>query len=175
MTLLPSSDAYFLRHPVPLVAQAHARAKERRARLEAMVVRAKRQAAVLELAKPVAEAIATTAPAPSAPAPFVPGRKLSGLALIRQIQSVVAARHGVTVADIMSRCRRQNIVRPRQIAAYLARAMTGSGLPEIGRRLGGFDHTTILYSVRNIEQMKATDPDFAREVDALVIAIGGDG
>ncbi|WP_334175968.1 helix-turn-helix domain-containing protein, partial [Pseudoxanthobacter sp.] len=59
------------------------------------------------------------------------------------------------------------IVRPRQIAMYLAKTMTPRSLPEIGRQFGGRDHTTVLHAVRKIEELARTDSRTAEEIETL--------
>jgi chromosomal replication initiator protein len=59
------------------------------------------------------------------------------------------------------------VVRPRQIAMYLAKALTPRSLPEIGRRFGGRDHTTVLHAVRKIESLSGQDSGLAGEIDLL--------
>jgi chromosomal replication initiator protein len=59
------------------------------------------------------------------------------------------------------------VVRPRQIAMYLAKSLTLRSLPEIGRRFGGRDHTTVLHAVRKIEGMVVKDQELATEIDHL--------
>jgi chromosomal replication initiator protein len=59
------------------------------------------------------------------------------------------------------------VVRPRQIAMFLAKVLTSRSLPEIGRRFGGRDHTTVLHSVRKVEQMIKDDIDLAQEIELL--------
>lgn len=86
---------------------------------------------------------------------------------VPRILAVVARRHGMTVTDLTSARRGPRLVVPRQIAAWLARTLTCHSLPEIGLRMGGRDHTTILHSVRKIDAMRAADPAFAAHVDAL--------
>lgn len=69
------------------------------------------------------------------------------------IQKAVAEFYNLTTAEICSAQRAAYIVRPRQIAMYLCKKATGRSLPEIGRRFGGRDHTTVLHAVRQIESM----------------------
>ena len=76
---------------------------------------------------------------------------------IEDIQKLVATHFNVSRADILSSRRTANVVRPRQIAMYLAKTMTLRSLPEIGRRFGGRDHTTVLHAVRKIEEMASND------------------
>jgi chromosomal replication initiator protein len=59
------------------------------------------------------------------------------------------------------------VVRPRQVAMYLAKTLTLRSLPEIGRRFGGRDHTTVLHAVRKIENLVSTDSALAEEIELL--------
>jgi len=59
------------------------------------------------------------------------------------------------------------VVRPRQVAMYLAKTLTLRSLPEIGRRFGGRDHTTVLHAVRKIENLVGTDSALAEEIELL--------
>ncbi|MGB6550597.1 MAG: helix-turn-helix domain-containing protein, partial [Xanthobacteraceae bacterium] len=59
------------------------------------------------------------------------------------------------------------VVRPRQVAMYLAKVLTLRSLPEIGRRFGGRDHTTVLHAVRKIENLAGNDSAFAEEIEGL--------
>ena len=70
---------------------------------------------------------------------------------IEDIQKLVASHYSVTRADILSSRRTATVVKPRQVAMYLSKALTLRSLPEIGRRFGGRDHTTVLHAVRKIE------------------------
>lgn len=88
-----------------------------------------------------------------------------------KICRAVCRHFNVTMLDIKSRRRRQNIVRPRQICSYLGRKMTGQSLPEIGRRLGNIDHTTVLHAVRKIESLIGTDPAITEAVVAITNAL----
>lgn len=86
---------------------------------------------------------------------------------IEDIQKVVSRHFNVSKADLLSSRRTRTIVRPRQIAMYLSKAMTPRSLPEIGRRFGGRDHTTVLHAVRKIEELMGGDRGFADEVELL--------
>ncbi len=86
---------------------------------------------------------------------------------VEEIQQVVCKHFSVTKADLLSSCRARTLVRPRQIAMYIAKVMTGRSLPEIGRRFGNRDHTTVLHAVRKIEDMVSRDKVLAQEVDLL--------
>ena len=78
---------------------------------------------------------------------------------IEDIQRVVARQYNVSRSDLLSSRRTANVVRPRQVAMYLAKTLTLRSLPEIGRRFGGRDHTTVLHAVRKIggERQKNTE------------------
>src|SRR5205807_9619753 len=76
---------------------------------------------------------------------------------IEEIQRIVARQYNVSRADLLSSRRTANVVRPRQVAMYLAKTLTLRSLPEIGRRFGGRDHTTVLHAVRKIENLVHND------------------
>jgi chromosomal replication initiator protein len=86
---------------------------------------------------------------------------------IEDIQRIVARHFNVSKADLLSSRRTRTIVRPRQIAMYLSKTLTPRSLPEIGRRFGGRDHTTVLHAVRKIEELMEGDRAFADEVELL--------
>jgi chromosomal replication initiator protein len=86
---------------------------------------------------------------------------------IEDIQRIVARQYNVSRADLLSSRRTANVVRPRQIAMYLAKILTLRSLPEIGRRFGGRDHTTVLHAVRKIENLAGNDTAFAEEIEGL--------
>jgi chromosomal replication initiator protein len=86
---------------------------------------------------------------------------------IEDIQRTVARQYNVSRADLLSSRRTANVVRPRQIAMYLAKTLTLRSLPEIGRRFGGRDHTTVLHAVRKIETLVGNDSATADEVELL--------
>ncbi len=87
---------------------------------------------------------------------------------IDDILKVVGRHYNVARADLLSPRRARSIVRPRQIGMYLAKKLTPRSLPEIGRRFGGRDHSTVLHAVRKIEELLLTDEHLAREVALLV-------
>ncbi|PNG27932.1 chromosomal replication initiator protein DnaA [Methylocella silvestris] len=86
---------------------------------------------------------------------------------IEDIQKLVATHFNVSRADILSSRRTANVVRPRQIAMYLSKALTLRSLPEIGRRFGGRDHTTVLHAVRKIDGLAAKDGALSEEIELL--------
>jgi chromosomal replication initiator protein len=86
---------------------------------------------------------------------------------IEDIQKRVADYFGIKVSDIQSSRRTQNITRPRQVAMYLAKILTSRSLPEIGRKFGGRDHTTVLHAVRKVEEILENDREFAEDLKIL--------
>ena len=86
---------------------------------------------------------------------------------IEDIQKQVASHFSIRTADMFSARRARQIARPRQIAMYLAKNLTASSYPEIGRQFGGRDHTTIMHAVRKIEDLMAEDSQLADDVQLL--------
>jgi chromosomal replication initiator protein len=86
---------------------------------------------------------------------------------IEDIQRVVARQYNVSRSDLLSSRRTANVVRPRQVAMYLAKTLTLRSLPEIGRRFGGRDHTTVLHAVRKIIALMERDADLAQQAELL--------
>ena len=86
---------------------------------------------------------------------------------IEDIQRIVARQYNVSRSDLLSSRRTANVVRPRQVAMYLAKTLTLRSLPEIGRRFGGRDHTTVLHAVRKIEGLVGNDAMLADEIEVL--------
>ena len=86
---------------------------------------------------------------------------------IEDIQRVVSKHYNVSKADLLSARRTRTVVRPRQIAMYLSKQMTPRSLPEIGRRFGNRDHTTVLHAVRKIEEMVNADRVLLEELEGL--------
>jgi len=86
---------------------------------------------------------------------------------IDEIQKRVAAHFNIRVSDMHSARRARAVARPRQVAMYLAKQLTPRSLPEIGRKFGGRDHTTVMHAVKKIEQLCETDASFAEDVALL--------
>jgi chromosomal replication initiator protein len=86
---------------------------------------------------------------------------------IEDILKIVSRHYKVPRNELLSARRSRDVVRPRQIAMYLAKALTSRSLPEIGRRFGGRDHTTVLHSVRKVEQMIKDDMELGQEIELL--------
>jgi len=85
-----------------------------------------------------------------------------------EILKAVAGHYGLKPAELRARTKRESIVFPRQVAMYVLKEAIGLSLPEIGRLFGDKHHTTALHSIRKITARREEDPDFAREVAALV-------
>ncbi|MEQ1863111.1 MAG: chromosomal replication initiator protein DnaA [Micropepsaceae bacterium] len=90
---------------------------------------------------------------------------------IDEIKKKVAEHYGLKVADLESPNRSRSIVRPRQIAMHLARQLTPRSYPEIGRRFGNRDHTTVMHAVETIQRLTSVDPNFGEEVERLRLSI----
>ena len=86
---------------------------------------------------------------------------------IEEIQKRVAEHYNIRLSDMSSARRARAVARPRQIAMFLAKQLTSRSLPEIGRKFGGRDHTTVMHAVRKIEELRAADSSFAEDVDLL--------
>ena len=86
---------------------------------------------------------------------------------IEDIQRVVSRHYNVSRQELVSDRRTRVIVKPRQIAMYLAKTMTPRSFPEIGRRFGGRDHTTVLHAVRKIEELINSDTKLGHEIELL--------
>ncbi|GBD43215.1 Chromosomal replication initiator protein DnaA [bacterium HR40] len=86
---------------------------------------------------------------------------------IDEIQKVVVEHYGLRLTDMTSARRARAVARPRQVAMYLAKILTTRSLPEIGRKFGGRDHTTVMHAIRQIERLKDEDPQLAADLEAL--------
>ncbi len=92
---------------------------------------------------------------------------------IDSIQKAVAEQFGLRLAEIKAKNNSRAIVYPRQIAMYLAKHMTDSSLPEIGRQFGGKHHTTVLHSIDKIDTVRKNDKDLNRMLNKLTESLGG--
>ncbi len=86
---------------------------------------------------------------------------------IDEIQKKVSEHFNVRVSDMHSARRARAVARPRQVAMYLSKQLTARSLPEIGRKFGGRDHTTVMHAVKKVEELKSTDAGFSEDVDLL--------
>ncbi|EAU48169.1 chromosomal replication initiation protein [Salipiger bermudensis HTCC2601] len=90
-------------------------------------------------------------------------RKIS----IEEIQRKVAEHYHIRLSDLIGPKRVRNFARPRQVAMYLCKQLTARSLPEIGRRFGGRDHTTVMHGVKRIEELRTQDSQIADDVELL--------
>ena len=86
---------------------------------------------------------------------------------IDEIMRKVSEHYNIRMSDLLSPRRNRTIARPRQVAMYLSKQLTSRSLPEIGRRFGGRDHTTVLHAVRKVEELKSVDNQIAEDVELL--------
>ncbi len=86
---------------------------------------------------------------------------------IDEIQRKAAEYFNIRLADMLSARRARAVARPRQVAMYLAKQLTARSLPEIGRKFGGRDHTTVIHAVRRIEQLRESDSALNEDVEKL--------
>jgi chromosomal replication initiator protein len=92
---------------------------------------------------------------------------------IDEIQRAVCVQFDVKQLDLISERRAVAIARPRQIAMYLAKRLTTRSLPEIGRKFGNRDHSTVIHAVRRIEELRGLDREIDGAVRALLQQLGG--
>ena len=86
---------------------------------------------------------------------------------IEEIQRKVSEHYNIRLSDMIGPKRLRTYARPRQIAMYLSKNLTSRSLPEIGRRFGGRDHTTVMHGVKRIEELKNQDGQVAEDVEIL--------
>ena len=86
---------------------------------------------------------------------------------IDEIQRKVSEHYNIRLSEIIGPRRLRTIARPRQIAMYLAKQLTSRSLPEIGRRFGGRDHTTVMHGVKRVEELKMLDNQIAEDLELL--------
>jgi chromosomal replication initiator protein len=92
---------------------------------------------------------------------------------VDEIQKAVADHYLLKQSDLLSERRTRAVARPRQLAMYLAKSLTTRSYPDIGRRFGGRDHTTVLHAVRRIEALKAEDAAIAADLEAVTRKLRG--
>ena len=90
---------------------------------------------------------------------------------IEQIQKFVADYYQLKLADLKSRNNSKSIAMPRQVAMYLCKQLTHASLPEIGRSFGGKHHSTVIHSIKKVEEMRKKDPRFQQPDAATCIGI----
>ena len=86
---------------------------------------------------------------------------------IEEIQKRVAEYFNIKLAEMSSARRSRQVARPRQVAMYLAKQLTSRSLPEIGRKFGGRDHTTVMHAVKKVEELSLSDQNFAEDIELL--------
>ncbi len=86
---------------------------------------------------------------------------------IEEIQKRVSEHWNIRLAEMSSARRARAVARPRQVAMYLSKQLTNRSLPEIGRRFGNRDHTTVMHAVSRVTELMEADPDFAERVELL--------
>ncbi|HEY2356272.1 MAG TPA: chromosomal replication initiator protein DnaA [Phenylobacterium sp.] len=92
---------------------------------------------------------------------------------VDDIQKATAEHFALKQADLISERRTRSVARPRQAAMWLAKQLTTRSLPDIGRRFGGRDHTTVLHAVRRIEALRQGDAQLARDLETLIRKLRG--
>ncbi len=90
---------------------------------------------------------------------------------VEEIQRKVSEHYNIRLSDMIGPKRLRSYARPRQVAMYLCKRMTSRSLPEIGRRFGGRDHTTVMHGVRRIEELKQSDGQIAEDLELLQRAL----
>ena len=86
---------------------------------------------------------------------------------IEEIQRRVALHYNIKSSELRSNRRSQAVVRPRHVAMYLSKQLTTRSLPEIGRKFGKRDHTTVMYAIRRIEELRPKDPTLEEDLERL--------
>ncbi|MEQ1789544.1 MAG: chromosomal replication initiator protein DnaA [Rickettsiales bacterium] len=86
---------------------------------------------------------------------------------VEDIQKQVASHYNIKVSDMHSARRARQVARPRQVAMYLSKKFTSKSLPEIGRRFGGKDHTTVMHAVKRVDELMSSDHEFSQDVEML--------
>ena len=86
---------------------------------------------------------------------------------IDEIQKKVVEHYNIKLSDMHSPRRSRSVARPRQVAMYLAKSITTRSLPEIGRKFGGRDHTTVIHAIKTIEEIMVNDPNLAEDIELL--------
>ena len=86
---------------------------------------------------------------------------------IDEIQRKVAEHYNLRISDLLSPRRARAVARPRQVAMFLSKDLTSKSLPEIGRKFGGRDHTTVIHAVKRVEELKKSDNQIAEDVELL--------
>ena len=86
---------------------------------------------------------------------------------VEEIQRKVSEHYNIRLSDMIGPKRMRSYARPRQVAMYLSKLLTSRSLPEIGRRFGGRDHTTVMHGVKRIEDLQLQDGQVAEDIEML--------
>ncbi|MDJ0995588.1 MAG: chromosomal replication initiator protein DnaA [Dinoroseobacter sp.] len=92
---------------------------------------------------------------------------------VDEIMQAVVKHYNLRMSDLLGPRRTRTIARPRQVAMYLAKTLTTRSLPEIGRRFGGRDHTTVIHAVKKVEALRDDDPQIAEDITILTRSLEG--
>ena len=92
---------------------------------------------------------------------------------IDEIQKKVVEHYNIKLSDMHSPRRSRSVARPRQVAMYLAKSITSRSLPEIGRKFGGRDHTTVLHACRKVAELRASSADISEDYRNLTRLLSG--
>ncbi len=89
---------------------------------------------------------------------------------IEMIQKFVADHYSLKISELKAKNNSKSVAMPRQIAMYITKNLTGASLPEIGKEFGGKHHSTVIHSIRKIEDLRKQDPDFDRQIHSFIQA-----
>jgi chromosomal replication initiator protein len=104
------------------------------------------------------------------PAPTCPTLARPRITVVA-VQSVVGTFYGLTRDELLSRCTQRSVSAPRQVAMYLAKHLTRQSYPNLGRRFGNRDHTTVLHAVRRVASWRENDASFDTLIDGLTLEL----
>ena len=100
---------------------------------------------------------------------YTAGQRLT----VDRIQRAVCDEFRLSLTDMVSKRRARAVARPRQVAMYLSKKMTKRSLPDIGRRFGGRDHTTVMHAVKRIDALRLEDAAFNTQIETVEAALKG--
>jgi chromosomal replication initiator protein len=104
--------------------------------------------------------------------PVILGPTIPRKVRIDEIQRACADHYDIKISDMVSARRTADLTMPRQVGYYLSKELTAHSMPAIGRRFGGRDHTTVLYGVRKITELRKTEPNLNAELQAIAASLG---
>ena len=100
---------------------------------------------------------------------YTAGQRLT----VDRIQRAVCDEFRLSLTDMVSKRRARAVARPRQVAMYLSKKMTKRSLPDIGRRFGGRDHTTVMHAVKRIDALRLEDAAFNTQIETVEAVLKG--